>query len=181
MARRHGEARPRGGAEAEQRGVEPGHQAGPVGKIALDDSRQDDADDPDRRRGDHRAEKEQRQATEAAHAEAERQDEERGQHAGIRPDAPHQHGREAAEHPEAQDRHGDEGPGERTREAGLGADARQERADARQGGPQVEGHQHQPEADQDRVEPRPPRPRGSDVRLPFDGPHGRPPLARDAR
>ncbi|EGJ78335.1 putative integral membrane transporter [Streptomyces sp. Tu6071] len=151
VVERHGDGRGEGGADGEGHRVEPGHRADAVGEPVLDDDRHEHVAHRDAREG------ERGRGEEARRGPGEGPDDQPGgdrDHAaadhGARAEAPGQARGEGAEDGEAEGRYGGEQPGEGPVHAEPVAHLLQERAEARDGGAQVE----RGEDDTDRHEDR---------------------------
>ncbi|MCP9951162.1 hypothetical protein LUX33_23905 [Actinomadura madurae] len=146
MGQRDGGGRGRRGADVEGRRVAAGDRADAVREALLDHGGQQHVGDRDPGERD-RAERDEHRAVRGERAQGEpgRDRPHAGQDDGARPVPAREPGRGEADQREADGRHRGEQPGGGGAHPEIGAGLLQDRADAGDGGPQVQRGQHQRE------------------------------------
>ncbi|MND79995.1 hypothetical protein D3C80_717560 [compost metagenome] len=130
-------------AQAQRHGVHAGQCASVLREVALDDTRQQHADNSDAGPR-HQAAKEHPDGPKgASHHDAQRQRDENAQNHPLAAKTPRQHRRQWGEQPQAQHRQGGQQPGLRGTQPQAFGNLPQHRRHARQRRAQVQCHQHQ--------------------------------------
>ncbi|CAB5602745.1 Uncharacterised protein [Pseudomonas putida] len=150
LGQRHRGACSHGGAQAQRHGVYAGQGASVLREIALDDARQQHANDADTGPGHQAAEEHPGGPQATAHDDAKRQGGEDAEDHPLAAKTPRQHRRQGSEQAQAQHWQGGQQTGLRGIQPQAFGHLAQHRRHARQCRAQVQCHQHQTEQQQPR-------------------------------
>ena len=148
LGQRYGSPRRHGGAQAQRHGVHTGQRASVLREVALDDTRQQHADNANARPSHQAAEEHANGAECASHPDTERQRDKNAEDHPLTAKTPRQQGCQRGEQPQAQHRQGSQQAGLRGTQTQPFRHQPQHRRHARQRRAQVQGHQHQAQQQQ---------------------------------